>query len=138
MNGSSVEINAMWKLSGDDIQKAKEQLQEQRAALQAHYDSEVSRLDGELADIERVERFAVNFASNHRDETPSIAAVDPVVAPAPMEQEAAPPAEAASEHSPFEKSADSETMPGGEPVRTEGKGSRWRMRLGNVSETEAA
>jgi len=128
----------MWKLSGDDIQKAKGQLQEQRAALQAHYDSEVSRLDGELADIERVERFAVNFASNHKEEAPSILAVDPVISPAPMEQEAAPPAEAASEHSPFEKSADSEAMPGGEPVRTEGKGSRWRMRLGNVSETEAA
>ena len=132
----------MWKLSGDDIQKAKEQLQEQRAALQTHYDSEVSRLDGELADIERVERFAVNFASNHKDETPSTPVgaswVAPVVSPAPMEQEAAPPAEAASEHSPFEKSADSETTPGGEPARTEGKGSRWRMRLGNVSETEAA
>src|SRR3989442_1573529 len=53
----------MWKLSGDDIQTAKQQLQEQRAALQAHYDGEVSRLDGELADIERVERFAVSFAS---------------------------------------------------------------------------
>ena len=128
----------MWKLSGEDIQKAKEQLEEQRAALQAHYDSEVSRLDGELADIERVERFAVNFVSNHKEE----AAAPPVVAaasePAPTEQEAAPPVEAASEHSPFEKSADSEAMPGGEPVRTEGKGSRWRMRLGNVSETEAA
>ena len=60
----------MWKLSGDDIQKAKGQLQEQRAALQAHYDSEVSRLDGELADIERVERFAVSFTSNHKEETP--------------------------------------------------------------------
>jgi hypothetical protein len=138
MNGSPVEINAMWKLSGDDIQKAKGQLQEQRAALQAHYNSEVSRLDGELADIERVERFAVNFVSNHKDETPSIATVDPVVSPAPMEQEAEPTAEPASEHSPFEKSADSEATPGGEPVRTEGKGSRWRMRLGNVSETEAA
>src|SRR6202049_1447067 len=104
MNGSPVEINAMWKLSGDDIQKAKEQLQEQRAALQTHYDSEVSRLDGELADIERVERFAVNFVSNHRDETPSIAAVDPVVAPAPMQQEAEPPSGAASEHRPCGKS----------------------------------
>src|ERR1700694_5395520 len=112
----------MWKLSGDDIQKAKEQLQEQRATLQAHYDSEVSRLDAELADIERVERFAVNFASNHKEEGPSIVAVEQ----APMEQEAAPPAEVASEHSPFEKSADAEAMPGGEPVRTEGKGSRWR------------
>ena len=128
----------MWKLSGDDIIKAKEQLEEQRAALQAHYDSEVSRLGSELADIERVERFAANFASNHKEETPSIAAVEPVVAPVPMEQETAPPAEAASELSPFEKSADSETSPGGEPNRTEGKGSRWRMRLGNVSETEAA
>ena len=125
----------MWKLSGDDIQTAKRQLQEQRAALQAHYDSEVSRLDGELADIERVERFAVSFASAHKEETPSTLAVDP----APMmEQEVAPPAEAASEHNPFEKSADPEAAPGGEPLRTEGKGSRWRMRLGAVSETEAA
>src|SRR5205807_2887303 len=78
MNSSPVEINAMWKLSGDDIIKAKEQLEEQRAALQAHYDSEVSRLGSELADIERVERFAANFASNHKEETPSIAAVEPV------------------------------------------------------------
>jgi hypothetical protein len=138
MKGSPVEINAMWKLSGDDILKAKEQLQEQRTALQAHYDSEVSRLDAELADIERVERFAVNFASNHKEETPSFVAVEPVVAPVPMEQETAPSAEAASEHSPFEKSADPEAKPGDEPARTEGKGSRWRMRLGNVSETEAA
>ena len=133
----------MWKLSGDDIQKAKGQLREQRAALQAHYDSEVSRLDGELAEIDRVERFAVNFASNHTEETPYTpykqeTPSTPVVDPAPMEQEAAPPAEAASEHSPFEKSADPEAKPGDEPARSEGKGSRWRMRLGNVSETEAA
>ena len=107
--------------------------------LQAHYDSEVSRLDAELADIERVERFAVNFASNHNEETPSIPVVASAVDPAPMmEQEVAPPAEAASEHNPFEKSADPEAAPGGEPLRTEGKGSRWRMRLGAVSETEAA
>ena len=134
----------MWKLSGDDIQKAKGQLQEQRAALQAHYDSEVSRLDGELADIERVERFAVSFTSNHKEETPYTpykqeTPSTPAVDPAPMmEQEVAPPAEAASEHNPFEKSADPEAAPGGEPLRTEGKGSRWRMRLGAVSETEAA
>src|SRR6266478_2757257 len=104
MNSSPVEIHTMWKLSGDDIQKAKGQLQEQRAALQAHYDSEVSRLDGELADIERVERFAVSFTSNHKEETPYTpykqeTPSTPAFNPVPMEQEAAPPVETASEHS---------------------------------------
>jgi hypothetical protein len=105
----------MWNLTGDDIQRAKGQLQEQRAALQAHYDSEVNRLDGELADIERVERFAANLISNHKEDAPSTPAVDPV----PTMRDAAPPTDAVSEQAPVAEAAPAD----------EKSSSRWRMRL---------
>jgi hypothetical protein len=52
---------------------------DRRAAVQAYYDSEVSRLDAELADIERIERFAIDFASKHKEGAPLNPAVDPAV-----------------------------------------------------------
>jgi hypothetical protein len=110
---------AMWNLTGDDLRRAKEELKGRRAALQAHYDSEVSRLDVELTDIERVERFAVNFTSNYKDDAPWTRAVDPALAA----REAAPP-EAASEHTPVEQSTDAAAA-----LSEEKSPSRWRMRL---------
>ncbi len=110
---------AMWNLTGDDLQRAKEELKGRRAAIQAQYDSEMSRLEGELADIERVEHFAANFISNHKEDAPWTPAVDPAL----VAREAAP-AEAASEHTIVEQSTDAAAAPSEEKSP-----SRWRMRL---------
>jgi hypothetical protein len=110
----------MWNLTGDDVQRVKDELKGRRAALQAHYDSEVSRLEAELADIERVERFAVNFASNHKNEAPAMPGVNPVQ----KVQEAAPPIDAVGEQTPFEKSTEADAAPADEK-----SSSRWRLRL---------
>jgi hypothetical protein len=109
----------MWNLTGDDIQRAKEELKGRRAAIQAHYDSEVSRLDAELADIEKVEHFAANFVSNQKEDAPWIPAVDS--APAVLE---AAPADAVGEQTPVEQSTGAEAAPADEKSP-----SRWRMRL---------
>jgi hypothetical protein len=110
----------MWNLTADDIQQAKEALMERRAAVQAHYDSEVSRLDAELADIEIVERFALNFASKHKEDAPSNQAVDPASAV----RDAAPPINGVGEETAVEKSTDAEAAPAAAK-----NSSRWRMSL---------
>ena len=110
----------MWNLTADDIQQAKEALMERRAAVQAHYDSEVSRLDAELADIERVERFAIDFASKHKEDALSNPAVDPASAV----RDAAPPINGVGEETAVEKSTDAEAAPAAAK-----NSSRWRMSL---------
>ena len=62
----------MWNLTGDDIQRAKEELKGRRAAIKAHYDSEMKQLETDIAAIETFERAAVNFVSNFKgqDESP--------------------------------------------------------------------
>ena len=112
--------SAMWNLTADDIQHAKEALMDRRAAVQAHYDSEVSRLDVELADIERVERFAIDFASKHKEDALSNQAVDPASAV----RDAAPPINGVGEETAVEKSTDAEAAPAAAK-----NSSRWRMSL---------
>ena len=51
----------MWHLSGDDIQRAKEELKGRRAAIKAHYDSEMKQLEADIAAIETFELAAVDF-----------------------------------------------------------------------------
>jgi hypothetical protein len=110
----------MWNLTGDDIQRATEELERRRAAIQLEFDSEMSRLDTELADMERVERFAINFALKHRDDAPSTLAVDP----APVVRQASLPTDTVSEQIPTETSTDAVGTPAA------GKSpSRWRMSL---------
>jgi hypothetical protein len=110
----------MWNLTGDDIQRAKEELEGRRAAIQFQFDSEMNRLDAELADMERVERFAVNFASKHREDAPPPLAVDH----APAVPGAALPTDAVSEQIPIETRID----PVGAPAAGKSP-SRWRMSL---------
>ena len=112
--------SAMWNLTADDIQHAKEALMDRRAAVQAHYDSEVSRLDAELTDIEIVERFALNFASKHKEDAPS----NPTVAPASEVRDAAPPTNGMGEETAVERSTDAEAAHAGAK-----SSSRWRMSL---------
>ena len=113
-------MTAMWNLNGSDIQKAKEQLEARRTTLKAEYEEAVKRIDAELADIERVERFAINFASKHKEDAPSNPAVDP----APAARDAAPPINGVGEETAVEKSTDAEAAP------TAAKNSsRWRMSL---------
>jgi hypothetical protein len=132
------EITAMWNLNGGDINKAKEELETRRAKLKAEYEEEVKRIDGELADIETVERFAVNFVSSYKGDKPASAsdaepekAAESSAANGAAEMNGA---EKPAEHS----STDKEDKPAGETAPMEQKGSRWRMRLGTLSETEAA
>src|SRR5712692_1802432 len=68
---------AMWNLSGDDIQRAKEELIGRRAAIKAHYDSEMKQLEADIAAIENFERAAVNFVSNFKgQDEPSVTIAD--------------------------------------------------------------
>src|SRR2546428_11045080 len=71
---------AMWNLSGDDIQRAKEELKGRRAAIKAHYDSEMKQLEADIAAIETFERAAVNFVSNFKGQDESSATAEPVSA----------------------------------------------------------
>jgi len=128
----------MWHLTGDDIQRAKEELKGRRAAIKAHYDSEMKQLEADIAAIETFERAAVDFVSNFKGEDfPAASAADQ----GPAAEGAA--ADNLGEHSgptnaetPAEQSADPEAAPKPapipEPVAAEKGSSRWRMRLGTM------
>ena len=124
----------MWNLSGDDVQRAKEELKGRRAAIKARYNSEIKQLEAAIGDIETFERSAVKFAASFKgEEAPPDNVADPV------------PAETTAADSPSEPvSAEAEEAAGSEPVANEPvaaepvaaapvtneKGSsRWRMRL---------
>jgi hypothetical protein len=136
------ENTAMWNLNGDDIKNAKEQLETRRVKLKADYEEELKRIDGELADIETVERVAVNFVSGRKGDNPASAGeAEPEKA---MEKDSSA-SDGMAEmkgSAATEKSAESgtgkEDKPAGETGPMEQKGSRWRMRLGTLSDTEAA
>jgi len=130
----------MWNLSGDDIQRAKEELKGRRAAIKAHYDKEIKQLEADIAAIETFERAAVDFVSNFKgEEEPTVAAADPKPAgeqiaaenvTADRESEPSSPSEDGPVKEPAELETASEPAASAEPVAG-GKGSsRWRMRLG--------
>ena len=90
----------MWNLSGDDVQRAKEELKGRRAAIQARYDSEIKQLETAIADLETFERAAVNFVTSFKaEDAPAVSVAEPTpapeinvaVEPASTEAEAAPP-----------------------------------------------
>jgi hypothetical protein len=58
----------MWNLSGDDIAKAKAELNGRRAAIQAKYDGEIKKLESDLAALETFERAAMKFVSDFKDD----------------------------------------------------------------------
>jgi len=132
----------MWHLSGDDIQRAKEELKGRRAAIKAHYDSEMKQLEADIAAIETFERAAVNFVSNFKGEDePSVAEADPEPAAEPvaadsLSEESSP----TSGETPVEESTEAVAVP--EPASipgpaATGKGSsRWRMRLNTTEGSE--
>src|SRR5690348_9376310 len=128
-------MTAMWNLNGSDIQKAKEQLEARRTTLKAEYEEAVKRIDAELADKETVERAAVSFVSGQKggepskgDSKPEKAEDDSSAFDGGTEMKSSTDSEKSSEDG-----SDSHDKPAAEQ-----KGSRWRMRLGTVSETEAA
>jgi hypothetical protein len=138
----SFENTAMWNLNGDDIKNAKEQLETRRVKLKADYDEELKRIDGELSDIETVERVAVNFVSGRKGDKPASAGeAEPEKA---MEKDSsasdgmAEMKDSAGAEKSAESSSGKEDKPVGETGPMEQKGSRWRMRLGTLSDTEAA
>ena len=129
----------MWNLNGDDIKNAKEQLETRRVKLKADYEEELKRIDTELADIDTVERVAVNLVSGRKnpDAPPKAEPEKPADKDSSASDGMAEMKSSASEK-PTENGSDKEDKPAGEAAPTEQKGSRWRMRLGTLSETEAA
>jgi len=129
----------MWNLNGDDIQKAKADLETRRASLKTEYEEKVKQVDAELADIEAVERVAVNFVSTRKGEMPAASVEAEAAKTADKEPS---PADGVTEikaaEKPDENSSDKEDKPASDAAPVEQKGSRWRMRLGTLSETEAA
>jgi len=125
----------MWNLSGDDIQRAKEELIGRRAAIKAHYDKEMKQLEADIAAIETFERAAVDFVSNFKgEEEPSAHAAKPEPVAEPVAAESKREQSNPSEDSPVKETAEleaaSEPAAISEPMAG-GKGSsRWRMRLG--------
>ena len=117
----------MWNLNGNDIKKAKDELEARRATLTSKYEEEMKQIDAELADIETVERVAVNFVSHRNGDSPQGDA-----APEKDEPSGFDAAEMKSS-SDSDNHSESHDKPAAEQ-----KGSRWRMRLGTMSETEAA
>jgi hypothetical protein len=132
----------MWNLNGDDIKNAKEQLETRRVKLKADYEEELKRIDGELADIETVERVAVNFVSGRKADNPASAGEAEPEKATEKDSSASDGMAEMNGSAATEKSAESgtgkEDKPAGETGPMEQKGSRWRMRLGTLSDTEAA
>jgi len=119
----------MWNLSGDDVQRAKEELKGRRAAIQARYESELKQLETAIADIETFERAAVNFVASFKgEEAPPSAVAEP--APTPETAVADRAGEQTSATAEAEQAAVAD--PVAEPVASEKGSSRWRMRLSNA------
>ncbi len=125
----------MWHLSGDDIQRAKEELKGRRAAIKAHYDSEMKQLEADIGAIETFERAAVDFVSNFKgEEEPSATAADPEPAAEPLAADSvAEPSGPTNGETPVEQSAEPEAAAKpaalAERAAAEKGASRWRMRL---------
>ena len=121
----------MWNLSGDDVQRAKEELKGRRAAIQARYESELKQLETAIADIETFERTALTFVANfHGEEVLPANFAEPVAAP----ETAA--AESAGEQSSAEPEPAAVSEPAGSERAANEKGSsRWRMRLSATEPT---
>ena len=121
----------MWNLSGDDVQRAKEELKGRRAAIQARYESELKQLETAIADIETFERTALSFVANFKGEE---------VPPATVAEPA--PETAAADDAGEQSSAEPEPEPAAvsepaaaEPAAHEKGSSRWRMRLSAAETT---
>jgi hypothetical protein len=63
----------MWKITSNDVQRAKDQLQLRRAEIDTKYAEEKRALDAELAVIETLERAASDFMLRHGRENAEIA-----------------------------------------------------------------
>ena len=108
----------MWNLSGDDIQRAKEELKGRRAAIQAHYDKEINQVEAALAGLEAFERDALNFVLNYKGEAgsaASVAAPEPVAATIGADP-ASEQSSATSGETPVEQSVEAEPAAAPEPV----------------------
>jgi hypothetical protein len=117
----------MWNLSGDDVERAKEELKGRRAAIQARYESELKQLETAIADIETFERTALTFMANFKGEEAPPA---PVAEPGPVAETAA--ADSAGEQSSAEPEPEQAAVSepaASEPAAHEKGSSRWRMRL---------
>jgi hypothetical protein len=139
----------MWNITPEDVERAKQELQGRRAAIQARYEDEVHKLTAELDDIETFERVAAEFALRHKREEvtvtpepepepvmPVLAELEPIAAleALPIVPDVA--VEAAEDLDGFDDPADIEIVPKAEPApiaadtgAVQKASSRWRMRV---------
>jgi hypothetical protein len=59
---------AMWNISSNDVEQAKESIRLRRAATEARYEDETRALDAEFAAVETLERAASEFALSQLDQ----------------------------------------------------------------------
>jgi len=127
----------MWNLTGNDVQRAKEELKGRRAAIQARYENEMKQLEADIADLETFERFAVKFVSDYKGvDGPSATVADPrPAAENPAAEIASDESSSTSRETLVAQSVEAEPAAGPEPAAAQKSSSRWRMRLnsGEVS-----
>ncbi|MGE5270274.1 MAG: hypothetical protein ACM3JG_11445 [Thiohalocapsa sp.] len=129
----------MWNLTGEDIQRAKDELRGRRAAIQARYEAELKQLESDIADIETFERFAVKFVSDFKADPPPAEpqpTADEVVAEI-VAQVTADPQNAMPEAAPNSAATEAAAVAADQVPETaavQKTSSRWRMRL-NAGET---
>ena len=81
-NPAPVRDDAMWNISSNDVEHAKESIKLRRAEIEARYAEEKEALDAEFAVIETLERAASEFAVKRNQE--QVQAVPEAAAPAEM------------------------------------------------------
>ncbi len=117
----AIASDVMWNLTPEYIEQVKEELKGRRAAIQARHAEELKSLDGDLEEIETLERVAYAVASKHFPEPEALVSQpEEEVPPLVAELQAEPPA------------SESASDPGPKGL------SRWRMHLDAKSETETA
>jgi hypothetical protein len=67
----------MWNITSNNVQRAKERLQQRRAEIEARFTEENEALDAEVSVIETLEHAASEFMLRHRGEDGASAPTDP-------------------------------------------------------------
>lgn len=141
----------MWTLTSDNLERAKVELDERRAAAEARYAAELKAIDTDLEEIETLARFAHSFSMKHPSEAgaaPESGETNPPVGTEPegdaaiaqLEAEPAKPHSPASETTEAPSAAPTADPPAALPnTRKEpspstdgapkGGSSRWRIRI---------
>jgi hypothetical protein len=136
----------MWTLTSDNLERAKVELIERRAAAEARYAAELKAVDTDLEEIETLARFADSFSKKHTlgtdiaaessETTSELVEIEPeeVIEVSQLETEPAEPAapepETAEPLSVAPTADMSTTLPNSrKDTAPKGGSSRWRIRI---------